>query len=104
MRGFFEEMFSNKPYIDRRDFMNRDTVLCETANPRAIKQVIGALNDSCISFSQCWKHIPFLMRPKYRGAKQLCIISVNRTEYSHARRAISDMDPFYYDRLVVNMV
>ena len=97
-------MFQKKLHFDRRAFQDRDIILCKTTNSRAGNQAAAALTRACVSFSRQWIGIPFLLRHRYRGSKELCIISINRNEYSRARRAISDMDPYYYRRLRVHLV
>lgn len=97
-------MFHKKPYFDRRAFQDRDIVLCETTNWRASKHAAAALTQACVSYSKKWKDIPFLLRRRYKGSHELCVISINRNEYARARRAISDMEPCFYQRLRVNLI
>lgn len=97
-------MTHRKPYFDKNDYIDRDIVLCETTNFRAGKHVAKALNMESISFSKRWKPIPLLLRPKYKGADELCIISINRNEYTKARRALSHLAPCFFNRLEINVI
>lgn len=84
--------------------INKDVVLCETTNHRASNCTSDALMKSSISFSKRWKHIPFFRRENYNGASQVCVIKINRNEYSRARRCLDGIDAIYKDRLLLNII
>ena len=84
--------------------INKDVVLCETTNHRASNCTSRALLDNAISFSKRWKHIPFFRREDYNGASKVCVIKINRNEYSRARRCIDGLDSMYRDRLLLNII
>ncbi len=83
---------------------NKNIVLCESSNTRAVKLTSQILIDHSISFSKAYRHIPIFRRDKYRGASEICVISINRNEYSKAREAIRELPDTYLSRLVVNAI
>lgn len=88
--------------VDRN--INKDVVLCETTNFRAGDHTSKALVKESIPFSKRWKHIPFFRRDDYNGASKVCVIKINRNEYSKARRCIDGLDSLYRDRLLLNII
>ncbi|MCR4612048.1 MAG: hypothetical protein K5644_09145 [Lachnospiraceae bacterium] len=84
--------------------INKDVVLCETTNHRVSNVTSKALVNDSIPFSKRWKHIPFFKRNDYNGAAKVCIIKINRNEYTKARRCLDDIDSFYKDRLLLNII
>ena len=84
--------------------INKDVVLCETTNHRAGNRTSRALTNDSIPFSLRWKHIPFFRRDDYNGASKVCVIKINRNEYSKARRCLDDLDSMYRDRLLLNII
>jgi hypothetical protein len=82
----------------------KSIVLCETTNSRAVKLTSKLFIDHSISFSKAYRHIPIFRRDKYRGASEVCIISINRNEYHRARAAIRELPENYLSRLVVNAI
>ena len=82
----------------------KNIVLCESSNTRAVKLTSYILIDHSISFSKAYRHIPIFRRDKYRGASEICVISINRNEYSKAREAIRELPDNYLSRLVVNAI
>ena len=84
--------------------INKDVVLCETTNNRASNHTSRALTNDSIPFSKKWKHIPFFRRDDYNGATKVCVIKINRNEYSKARRCLDNLDRMYQDRLLLNII
>ena len=82
----------------------KSIVLCETTNHRAVKLTLQLLIDHSISFSKAYRHIPIFRREKYRGASEVCVISINRNEYHKARAAIRELPDNYRSRLLVNAI
>ena len=83
---------------------DKNIVLCESSNTRAVKLTSQILINHSISFSKAYRHIPIFRRDKYRGASEICVISINRNEYSKAREAIRELPDNYLSRLVVNAI
>ena len=90
--------------FDRKNINNTNIILCETTNNRAVKLTSQVLIDHSISFSKKYRHVPIFFRDKYRGASEVCTISINRNEYSKAREAIRELPDVYLSRLVVNAI
>ena len=84
--------------------INKDVVLCETTNHRASNCTSKALLKDSISFSKRWKHIPFFRRDDYNGASEVCVIKINRNEYTRARRCLDGLESIYKDRLLLNII
>lgn len=82
----------------------KSIVLCESSNNRAVKLTSKILVDHSISFSKAYRHIPIFRRNKYRGASEVCVISINRNEYTKARAAIRELPENYFSRLIVNAI
>lgn len=79
--------------------INKDVELCWTTNERISNAAIALLIQAQIPFTKNWINIPFFLREKFHGAKQVCIISINPNRYSQARRTIDQLDPSYRRRL-----
>ncbi len=90
--------------FDSKNINSKNIILCETSNSRAIKLTSQVLIDHSISFSKKYRHVPIFSRNKYRGASEVCTISINRNEYSKAREAIRELPDTYLSRLVVNAI
>ncbi len=93
-----------KKSVIAQSVKDRDVVLCRAFNRNAVRSLCDVLVRSSIPFSQNWRHIPFFLRSYYRGKKEYCEISINRTEYSKARRAIDVMDDLSRRRLQLNYI
>ena len=87
-----------------KNVSKKSIVLCESTNNRAVKLTSQVLIDHSISFSKAYRHVPIFRRDKYRGASEVCIISINRNEYHKARAAIRELPDNYRSRLVVNAI
>lgn len=90
--------------MDIRACSAKDVLLCSTTNFRASKHAANILTEENISFSKRWNRIPLLQREQYQGNTEMCEISINRNEYSRARRAISKLEPCFFNRLQINVI
>lgn len=81
--------------------IDKDVELCRTTNERISNQAAQLLMDNRIPFTTNWIRIPFFLRERYKGAKQIYVISTNRNRYGQARRTIDTMDAPFRKRLVV---
>lgn len=84
--------------------INKDVVLCRTTNHRASNRTTKALTGDSISFTKNWKYVPFFMRDKYDGASEVCVIKINRNEYTRARHCIDNIEAMYKERLLLNII
>lgn len=84
--------------------VNKDVVLCETTNHKASKCTADVLMADCIPFTRVWKRVPLFKRESYKGASEVCVISINRNEYHRARRSIERVDSIYRNRLLLNII
>lgn len=79
--------------------INKDIELCWTTNERISNIATTLLIQDQIPFTKNWIKIPFFLREKFHGARQVCIISTNPNRYSQARRTIDKMEPGLRRRL-----
>lgn len=84
--------------------VGKDVVLCKTTNHRASNCTSKALIKDSIPFSKRWKYIPFFRRENYNGATKVCVIKINRNEYTRARRCLDSLDIIYRERLQLNII
>lgn len=84
--------------------IDKDVVLCKTTNRRASNHTTKALMGDSISYTKNWKHIPFFKRDEYQGASEVCIIRINRNEYTKARKCIDGIEAMYKERLLLNII
>ena len=84
--------------------VNRSVVLCETTNFHVQNLTARKLTEDSISFTKSWKKIPFFKRNAYQGADKICIISINRNEYSRARRSLDGLELRIRQRLLLNVI
>lgn len=82
--------------------IDKDVELCRTTNERISNQAAQLLIENQIPFTRNWVKIPFFLREKYRGAKQIYIIRTNRNRYGQARRTIDQMETPFRRRLVMS--
>lgn len=82
--------------------IDKDVELCRTTNERISNQAAQLLIENQIPFTRGWIKIPFFLRERYRGAKQIYTISTNRNRYGQARRTIDQMDELFKRRLVLS--
>lgn len=93
---------SNAKILGDAKKIDKDVELCRTTNERISNQAAQLLIDNQIPFTRSWIKIPFFLREKYKGARQICIISTNRNRYGQARRTIDQLDAPFRRRLVVS--
>lgn len=80
--------------------IDKDVELCRTTNERISNQAARLLIENQIPFTRDWIKVPFYLREKYRGAKQIYVIKTNRNRYGQARRAIDQLEEPFRQRLV----
>ena len=88
--------------MDNKAYAVKDVLLCSTTNFRASKHAAYILKQENIPFSKHWNRIPTNLRDQFHGNSEICEISINRGEYSRGRRAISKLEPCFFNRLLVN--
>ncbi len=91
-----------KPTLSKN--VNRDVVLCETTYKAVSNRTSNLLLEQSVPFSKSWHRVPFFRRRNYNGASSVCVISINRTQYCHARRVLSLLERRDYDRLQLNII
>ena len=79
--------------------INKDVELCYTVNERISNYAVRLLIENHIPFTKNLINIPFFLRERFHGAKQLYVISTNPNHYGQARRTIDQLDPIYKRRL-----
>ena len=79
--------------------INKDIELCYTVNERISDYTVRLLIENHIPFTKNLVNIPFFLRDRFHGAKQLYVISTNPNLYGQARRTIDQLDPIYKRRL-----
>lgn len=82
--------------------MNKDVKLCYTLSEHIIDSAIRLLIANQIPFTKSLITVPFFLRKKFRGAKQIYVISTNQHVYGKARRAIDQLEPAYKKRLLLS--
>ena len=84
--------------------IDKDVVLCHTANHRVSNRTTDLLVQNAIPFTKNWKHVPFFQREQYHGASEICVIRINRNTYSRARRTLDRMEQRDRARLHLNVI
>lgn len=84
--------------------IDRDVELCRTTNARVCNQVIQALVNAQVPFTQKRTRIPFYKRERYKGAKEICVIHTHCSQYGRARRTLDKMEAAYRERLMLHAV
>lgn len=79
--------------------INKDVELCYTVNERISNYAVRLLIENHIPFTKNLINIPFFLRERFHGAKQIYVISTNQNLYGEARRTIDQLDPVYKRRL-----
>lgn len=82
--------------------IDKDVELCRTTNERISNQAARLLIENQIPFTRNFISIPFFLRERFHGARQICVISTNRNRYGQARRTIDQLDPVFKRRLVLS--
>ncbi len=93
---------SKKPTLSKN--VCRDVVLCKTTNRIVSNRASELLLQQSVAFSKTWSRIPFFRRNRYHGATKFYVISINRTQYSKARRVLDLMEERDYNRLLLNVI
>ncbi len=84
--------------------VGKDVVLCKTTNRIVSNRTSDLLLAQSVAFTKSWHRIPFFRRYFYNGASNICIISINRTQYSRARRVLFELEERDYNRLQLNVL
>lgn len=95
-------MKKRKLTYDRKNMAN-DVVLCTTENRRISQCTTDFLMSHSVFVSRDEKRNSLLERLR-SGCDTLFVISVNRNEYSAARRVLDDLEPCYRKRLNLNII
>ena len=84
--------------------IDKDIVLCEITNRIVSNRTSNLLLQESVPFAKNWRRVPFFKRRTYNGAKNVCVISINRTQYSKARRVLHLLEERDYNRLLLNVI
>lgn len=82
---FFKKRYSFDKNIDK------SVVLCQSYIRAMEYKITNALSENNIPFRKDRVQIPFFLRKKFRGANEICIFSVNRTDFSKAKFILPNM-------------
>lgn len=82
--------------------IDKDIELCWTVSAHTSDAAARLLIDNSIPFTKNWVGIPFFLRDRFHGARQMCVISTNPNRYCQARRAIDQLAPVYRRRLLLS--
>lgn len=93
---------SKKPKMSKN--VGKDVVLCKTTNRIVSNRTSDLLLEQSVAFTKSWKRVPFFRRGSYNGADKVCVISINRTQYSRARRILYLLEDRDYNRLFLNVI
>ncbi|MCR4694528.1 MAG: hypothetical protein K5773_04295 [Pseudobutyrivibrio sp.] len=93
---------TKKPTLSKK--VNKDVVLCETTNRIVSNRTSDLLLEQAVPFSKSWRRVPFFKRRNYNGARNVCVISISRTQYGHARRVLNLLEDRDYKRLLLNII
>ncbi len=91
-----------KPKLSKN--VGKDVVLCKTTNRVVSNRTSDLLLEQSVAFTKSWRRIPFFRRGSYNGAHKMCVISINRTQYSRARRVLTQLEDRDYNRLLLNVI
>ncbi|MBQ7147226.1 MAG: hypothetical protein IJR96_00595 [Pseudobutyrivibrio sp.] len=86
-----------KPKISKN--IGKDVVLCEITNRFVSNRTTELLLEQSVPFSKKWHRVPLYRRRSYNGASKVCVISINRNQYSHARKVLTQLEEYDYNRL-----
>ncbi|MCQ2535919.1 MAG: hypothetical protein MJ110_03005 [Lachnospiraceae bacterium] len=78
--------------------------LCRIFNPVATKHLKDCLINSCVSFVESYQRIPFWKRESSFGYSKVCVVTINRHEYKKARTSLADLDPYYKEKIFLNIL
>lgn len=91
-----------KPKLSKS--IGKDIVLCEITNRFVSIHTTELLLEQSVPFSKKWHRVPIFRRRSYNGANMVCVFSINRNQYRHARRVLSLLDEHDYERLKLNVM
>lgn len=91
-----------KPKLSKN--INKDVVLCETTNRIVSNHTADLLLEQSVSFVRSRHRVPLFRRHIYNGADKVYVISINRTQYSYARRVLDLLEERDYNRLLLNII
>jgi hypothetical protein len=93
---------NKKPKMSKN--IGKDVVLCQTTNRIVSNRTSDLLLEQSVAFTKSWRRVPFFRRGSYNGANRVCVISINRTQYSRARRVLDLLEERDYNRLRLNVI
>ena len=93
---------NKKPKLSKN--IGKDVVLCQTTNRIVSNRTSDLLLEQSVAFTKSWHRVPFFRRGSYNGANRVCVISINRTQYSRARRVLDLLEERDYNRLRLNVI
>ena len=82
----------------------KDIVLCKTTNRVVSNRTTNLLLEQSVPFSKTYHRVPFFRRHSYNGADRVYVFSINRNQYSHARRVLALLEERDYNRLFLNVI
>ncbi|SDB40915.1 hypothetical protein SAMN02910298_02018 [Pseudobutyrivibrio sp. YE44] len=91
-----------KPKLSKN--VGKDIVLCKTTNRIVSRRTTSLLLEQSVPFSKTYHRVPLFLRHNYNGADIIYVFSINRTQYSHARRVLSLLEEHDYNRLSLNVI
>jgi len=91
-----------KPTLSKK--VDKDVVLCRTTNRIVSNRTSDLLLDQSVAFCKSLRRVPFFRRGRYNGARKVYEISINRTQYSRARRVLFLLEERDYNRLYLNVI
>ncbi len=91
-----------KPKLSKN--IGKDVVLCEITNRFVSTRTTELLLEQSVPFTKKWHRVPFLQRSSYNGANMVCVFSINRNQYRHAKRVLSLLEDYDYNRIYLNVI
>lgn len=83
---FFKKRYSLDKNIDK------SVILCQSYTRVMENKITSTLREVSLSFRKDRLSIPFFLRKRFRGASEICIFFVNRTDFSRAKFLLSNID------------
>ena len=96
-------LFAPKSPRLSRNINSNYIVLCETTSKVVSRHTSDVLLQGSVPFTQNWKNVPFFLRFRYNGASRVYSISISKSQYQRARRALNTLERRDMDRLLVNL-
>ena len=69
----------------------RDIALCAVTDTAAKSKIMNALIQKRIPYAEEWHKVPMLMRKKYEGVKEVCIVITHGEKAEEAKTVIADL-------------